>query len=71
MTTDGTLVAAGCPKEPVVPIIRDLQRAMSRAYRRKVDLSHPARSPLGSTVVNPWKRPPSSFPRARPPYCTP
>ncbi|WP_066948811.1 magnesium and cobalt transport protein CorA [Streptomyces lushanensis] len=33
-------------------MIRSLQRAVSRAYRRKVDLSHPARSPLGSTVVN-------------------
>ncbi|MEV7677036.1 magnesium and cobalt transport protein CorA [Streptomyces sp. NPDC088341] len=35
-----------------MPIIRNLHRAVSRAYRRKVDLSHPARSPLGSTVVN-------------------
>ncbi|MET8331520.1 magnesium and cobalt transport protein CorA [Streptomyces sp. NPDC005181] len=33
-------------------MIRSLRRAVRRAYRRKVDLSHPARSPLGSTVVN-------------------
>jgi magnesium transporter len=35
-----------------VPMIRNLRRAVRRAYRRTVDLSHPARSPLGSTVVN-------------------
>ncbi|MGW3623691.1 magnesium and cobalt transport protein CorA [Streptomyces sp. NPDC000880] len=33
-------------------MIRNLRRAVRRAYRRTVDLSHPARSPLGSTVVN-------------------
>ncbi|WEH43559.1 magnesium and cobalt transport protein CorA [Streptomyces sp. AM 2-1-1] len=33
-------------------MIRSIRRAMSRAVRRKVDLSHPARSPLGSSVVN-------------------
>ncbi|MGW1770884.1 magnesium and cobalt transport protein CorA [Streptomyces sp. NPDC002104] len=29
-----------------------LRRAVRRTYRRTVDLSHPARSPLGSAVVN-------------------
>ncbi|MET9960392.1 magnesium/cobalt transporter CorA [Streptomyces sp. NPDC006326] len=29
-----------------------LRRAVRRGYRRAVDLSHPARSPLGSAVVN-------------------
>ncbi|MEU5978251.1 magnesium and cobalt transport protein CorA [Streptomyces sp. NPDC047315] len=34
-------------------MIRTLRRAMRRAHRRRpVDLSHPARSPLGSAVVN-------------------
>ncbi|MEU4132051.1 magnesium and cobalt transport protein CorA [Streptomyces wuyuanensis] len=33
-------------------MIRTLGRAVRRAYRRTVDLSHPARSPLGSAVVN-------------------
>ncbi|NWF26922.1 magnesium and cobalt transport protein CorA [Streptomyces sp. PKU-EA00015] len=33
-------------------MIRSLRRAVRRAYRRTVDLSHPARSPLGSAVVN-------------------
>ncbi len=33
-------------------MIRTLRRAVSRAYRRTVDLSHPARSPLGSAVEN-------------------
>ncbi|MFE3328640.1 magnesium/cobalt transporter CorA [Streptomyces sp. NPDC059176] len=33
-------------------MIRNLRRAVRRAYRRTVDLSHPARSPLGSSVVN-------------------
>lgn len=33
-------------------MIRSIRRAMSRAVHRKVDLSHPARSPLGSSVVN-------------------
>ncbi|WP_327179025.1 magnesium and cobalt transport protein CorA [Streptomyces sp. NBC_01335] len=33
-------------------MIRSIRRAMSRAIHRKVDLSHPARSPLGSSVVN-------------------
>lgn len=33
-------------------MIRNLRRAVRRAYRRTVDLSHPARSPLGSAVVN-------------------
>ncbi|MFJ4923748.1 magnesium and cobalt transport protein CorA [Streptomyces sp. NPDC088725] len=33
-------------------MIRNLRRTMRRAYRRTVDLSHPARSPLGSSVVN-------------------
>ncbi|WP_406303929.1 magnesium/cobalt transporter CorA [Streptomyces sp. NBC_00885] len=33
-------------------MIRNLRRAVRRAYRRTVDLSHPSRSPLGSTVVN-------------------
>jgi len=35
-----------------VPMISNLSRAVRRAYRRTVDLSHPARSPLGSAVVN-------------------
>ncbi|MEU9700736.1 magnesium/cobalt transporter CorA [Streptomyces sp. NPDC047981] len=35
-----------------MPIIRNLRRTVRRAYRRTVDLSHPARSPLGSSVVN-------------------
>jgi magnesium transporter len=35
-----------------VPMIRKLRRVMRHAYRRTVDLSHPSRSPLGSTVVN-------------------
>lgn len=35
-----------------MPMIRNLRRAVRRAYRRTVDLSHPSRSPLGSTVVN-------------------
>lgn len=35
-----------------MPMIRNLRRAVRRAYRRTVDLSHPARSPLGSAVVN-------------------
>ncbi|MER5813284.1 magnesium/cobalt transporter CorA [Streptomyces sp. NPDC002033] len=30
----------------------NLRRAVRRGYRRAVDLSHPARSPLGSAVVN-------------------
>ncbi|AWZ09846.1 MULTISPECIES: magnesium/cobalt transporter CorA [unclassified Streptomyces] len=30
----------------------NLRRAVRRGYRRTVDLSHPARSPLGSAVVN-------------------
>ncbi|MFJ6792955.1 magnesium and cobalt transport protein CorA [Streptomyces sp. NPDC091268] len=30
----------------------NLRRAVRRGYRRAVDLSHPARSPLGSSVVN-------------------
>ncbi|GGT59432.1 magnesium and cobalt transport protein CorA [Streptomyces purpureus] len=33
-------------------MIRNLRRVVRRAYRRTVDLSHPARSPLGSSVVN-------------------
>ncbi len=33
-------------------MIRNLRRTVRRAYRRTVDLSHPARSPLGSAVVN-------------------
>ncbi|WP_323448145.1 magnesium and cobalt transport protein CorA [Streptomyces yaizuensis] len=34
-------------------MIRRLRRAMRRAYRRPtIDLSHPSRSPLGSSVVN-------------------
>ncbi|MFF9017133.1 magnesium/cobalt transporter CorA [Streptomyces sp. NPDC014870] len=33
-------------------MIRNLRRTVRRAYRRTVDLSHPARSPLGSSVVN-------------------
>ncbi|WP_142214620.1 magnesium/cobalt transporter CorA [Streptomyces sp. SLBN-118] len=33
-------------------MIRRLRRAVRRAYRRTVDLSHPSRSPLGSAVVN-------------------
>ncbi|WP_406865551.1 magnesium and cobalt transport protein CorA [Streptomyces sp. HUAS MG47] len=33
-------------------MIRNLRRLMRRAYSRTVDLSHPARSPLGSSVVN-------------------
>jgi magnesium transporter len=38
-----------------VSVIHNLRQAVRRAYlpyRRRVDLSHPARSPLGSTVVN-------------------
>lgn len=35
-----------------MPVISNLRRAVRRAARRTVDLSHPARSPLGSTVVN-------------------
>ena len=35
-----------------MPIISNLRRTVRRAYRRTVDLSHPARSPLGSSVVN-------------------
>ncbi|RSO05263.1 magnesium transporter CorA, partial [Streptomyces sp. WAC 06725] len=35
-----------------MPMISNLSRAVRRAYRRTVDLSHPARSPLGSAVVN-------------------
>ncbi|MFJ3581856.1 magnesium/cobalt transporter CorA [Streptomyces sp. NPDC090127] len=33
-------------------MIRNLRRTVRRAYRRTVDLSHPARSPLGTSVVN-------------------
>ncbi|MFF2303128.1 magnesium/cobalt transporter CorA [Streptomyces sp. NPDC058128] len=33
-------------------MIHRLRSAVRRTYRRAVDLSHPARSPLGSTVVN-------------------
>ncbi|WP_330172469.1 magnesium and cobalt transport protein CorA [Streptomyces sp. NBC_01498] len=33
-------------------MIRRLRRAVRRVYRSTVDLSHPARSPLGSAVVN-------------------
>ncbi|MFD7612020.1 magnesium and cobalt transport protein CorA [Streptomyces sp. NPDC059828] len=33
-------------------MMRNLRRAVRRAYRKTVDLSHPARSPLGSSVVN-------------------
>lgn len=33
-------------------MIRNLRRAVRRVYRGTVDLSHPARSPLGSAVVN-------------------
>lgn len=33
-------------------MIRNLRHAVRRAPRRTVDLSHPARSPLGSAVVN-------------------
>ncbi|MCX5382699.1 magnesium and cobalt transport protein CorA [Streptomyces sp. NBC_00083] len=33
-------------------MMRNLRRVVRRAYRRSVDLSHPARSPLGSAVVN-------------------
>ncbi|MDI3408864.1 magnesium and cobalt transport protein CorA [Streptomyces cavernicola] len=33
-------------------MIRKLRRMVGRATRRTVDLSHPARSPLGSAVVN-------------------
>jgi magnesium transporter len=35
-----------------VSMIRNLRRTVRKAYRRSVDLSHPARSPLGSSVVN-------------------
>lgn len=36
-----------------MPMLRKLRRVISRTYRRAtVDLSHPGRSPLGSTVVN-------------------
>ncbi|GGZ28332.1 magnesium/cobalt transporter CorA [Streptomyces poonensis] len=33
-------------------IVRTLRQAVRRTHRRTVDLSHPARSPLGSSVVN-------------------
>ncbi|MFI5760889.1 magnesium/cobalt transporter CorA [Streptomyces sp. NPDC051563] len=33
-------------------MLSNLRRAVRRSYRRAVDLSHPARSPLGSAVVN-------------------
>ncbi|WP_327725177.1 magnesium/cobalt transporter CorA [Streptomyces europaeiscabiei] len=33
-------------------MIRTLRQTVRRTYRRTVDLSHPARSPLGSSVVN-------------------
>lgn len=33
-------------------MIRHLARAVRRSDRRAVDLSHPARSPLGRAVVN-------------------
>ncbi|WP_037710374.1 magnesium/cobalt transporter CorA [Streptomyces griseus] len=33
-------------------MIQRLRTAVRRTYRRRVDLSHPARSPLGSAVVN-------------------
>ncbi|TLQ48248.1 magnesium and cobalt transport protein CorA [Streptomyces marianii] len=33
-------------------MIHTLGRAVRRVYRRRVDLSHPARSPLGSSVVD-------------------
>ncbi|WP_299538263.1 magnesium and cobalt transport protein CorA [uncultured Streptomyces sp.] len=33
-------------------MIRTIRRAVSRVIHRKIDLSHPARSPLGSSVVN-------------------
>ncbi|MFD3655544.1 magnesium and cobalt transport protein CorA [Streptomyces sp. NPDC058620] len=39
-------------KEPAVPIVRKLRHAVRRTLRPRVDLSHPARSPLGSAVVN-------------------
>ncbi|WP_328318632.1 magnesium and cobalt transport protein CorA [Streptomyces sp. NBC_00388] len=35
-----------------MPMFRTLRRAVRRPPRRPVDLSHPARSPLGSAVVN-------------------
>jgi len=35
-----------------VSVIQRLRTAVRRTYRRTVDLSHPARSPLGSAVVN-------------------
>ncbi|MFF8289387.1 magnesium and cobalt transport protein CorA [Streptomyces sp. NPDC016309] len=35
-----------------MPVIRSLRRVVRRAYRRTVDLSHPARSPLGTSVMN-------------------
>lgn len=35
-----------------MPMIRTLRRAVRRAHKTRVDLSHPARSPLGSSVVN-------------------
>lgn len=35
-----------------MPVIRNIRRAVRGAYRRTVDLSHPARSPLGNAVVN-------------------
>ncbi|MBT2472163.1 magnesium/cobalt transporter CorA [Streptomyces sp. ISL-66] len=33
-------------------MLNNLRRVVRRSYRRAVDLSHPARSPLGSAVVN-------------------
>lgn len=48
---DGGKLAADPPKEAAVPMIRKLRRVVRRAYHRTVDLSHPARSPLGSSVV--------------------
>ncbi|AZK95340.1 MULTISPECIES: magnesium and cobalt transport protein CorA [Streptomyces] len=35
-----------------MPVIRRIRHAVRRAYRPKVDLSHPRRSPLGSSVIN-------------------
>lgn len=35
-----------------MPIVRKLRHAVRRTRRPRVDLSHPARSPLGSAVVN-------------------
>lgn len=49
----GGRLAADPPKGSTsLSMFSNLRRAVRRGYRRAVDLSHPARSPLGSAVVN-------------------